>query len=111
MKHLLFACLLAALLLPATARADQCDVLLEWEIVFSLAHDEIVDYQTDDTLELDMRIRACEVYLTRIQAFLDEYPPYCDTQDNIKDLSQMRDNVEYIKGKLEEQTGTPSGRY
>ena len=111
MKHLLLACLLAGLLLPTTAAAQQCDVLLEWEVIFSLAHDEIVDYQTDETLDRDLRIKACEVYLTRIQAFLDDYPAFCDTQNSVNDLNEMRDNVTYIKDQLAKQGGTHSGRY
>lgn len=113
MKHLLPACLLACLLIPAAAAADECDVLLEWELIFAVAHDEIVDYRTDDTLERDMRIKACTIYLNRIQAFLDEYPAHCDTQNSIGDLTEMRDNVTLIKEELENQGGSssPSGRY
>ena len=105
MKALLFACLLAGLLLPAAAAAQDCDALLEWEVVFSLAHDEIVDYQTDTSIEVDYRIRACEVYISRVEEFLSTYPKYCDTQNSIKDLSEMRDNVQYIMQDLQSQSG------
>lgn len=87
----------------ALAHADECDDLIEWEIVFSLAHDELIDYQTDDSLAVDKRITACTVYLSRIEPFIEAYPRYCDTQNSIKDLSEMRSNVSIIRDNLRSQ--------
>ena len=109
MKLLLPVFLLTLLLLPATASAGQCEDLLEWEVVFSLAHDELVDYQTDESMERGMRIKACDIYLSRIEKFIEDYPAYCDTQNSVNDLTEMKENVVYIRDHLKEQDGSSGG--
>lgn len=109
MKLLLPVLLLTLLLLPTVASAGQCDDLLEWEVVFSLGHDELVDYQTDETLERDMRIKACTIYLSRIEKFIQDYPAYCDTQNSINDLTEMKENVIYIREQLQKGQGSSGG--
>lgn len=100
---LILLLVLAAAAVPALA--GECDELLEWEMVFAIAHDEIIDYQTDTRIELEHRIQACEIYISRINDFLSTYPKYCDTQNSIKDMTELRDDVQYIMQDLQSQSG------
>ena len=87
---------------PAIA-ADRCQELLEQEVVFSLAHDELVDYLDMNDMDVGVRVTACEIFVRRVEAFLDDYPARCDTQDNIKDLTRMRDNAQAIMQELQKR--------
>ena len=70
---------------------------LEMETVFALAHDQIIDVQSNPKMKPTTKITMYERYISALTRFVQEYPKEFDTNENLKDLNKFLSDVKGIR--------------